>query len=198
MRQLLLALLFLILSLGAYAADTSIPYYVPPQQLNALMLVMDSGFSNVFGLFHTATGSFNYDEANKSISNLRVAIDSTSIITANQDSQRNLATLLGAFQYPEIRITSPDSVTFTDGKAQVKAMLTLHGVSKPINLDAVLNKVGKAPASGGMFSSEGQAVGIALRGGFKRADFNITDNPELPSRYGDVIALDIEMQAMRQ
>jgi polyisoprenoid-binding protein YceI len=101
-------------------------------------------------------------------------------------------------QYPEIRITAPDSVTFEDGKAQVKATLTLHGASKPVTFDAVLNHVGKSPHGGGMWASEGDAVGLSLKANFKRADFGLTDDPDMPQRFGDTMTLMLEVQGLRQ
>jgi polyisoprenoid-binding protein YceI len=106
--------------------------------------------------------------------------------------------LLGVVQTPEIRFTAPDSISFAEGKADIKGTLTLNGVSKPLTLQATLNHIGKSPQAGGMWNSTGPAVGLSMRGSFKRADFGITDNPELPSRFGDTITLLLEAQALKQ
>jgi polyisoprenoid-binding protein YceI len=184
----------------AFSADAPATYYVPPAQFNAALQVMDMGFSNVFALFQSATGSFAFDEAGKSISRLRIALDATSLVSGNPDSQRGLANLLGIMQYPEIRITAPDSVAFADGKAELKGTLTLHGVSKPITFEVTLNHVGKSPRGGGMWSGEGDAIGLSLKGNFKRADFGIGDDPgaDAPARFGDTLTLMLEMQGIRQ
>jgi len=200
MKRLLFLLLFLpaLYSDAVFASDTSASYYIPPSQFSGVMQVMDMGFANIFALFRTGTGSFTFDDTNKSISNLRLAIDAASLLAATNENQRDLSGFLGAYQYPEIRVTAPDSVTFTDNKAQIKATLTLHGNSKPITLDATLNRSGKSPHGGGMWTSEGEAVGISLRGTFKRGDFGLSENPETPERFGDTITLMLEMQAIRQ
>src|SRR5579864_3967541 len=116
MKRLLLALL-LLLPMDAAAEESPAAYYVPPPQFSAALQVMDLGFANVFALFQNATGSFSFNETDKSLSHLRLALDATSLMSSNSGSQRDLANLLGIMQYPEIRITAPDSVTFTDGKA---------------------------------------------------------------------------------
>jgi len=199
MKRLYLALLLLLLPLRvALAAEDPVSYYVPPPQFNAALQVMDLGFANVFALFQNATGSFNFDESAKSISHIRLALDATSLTSGNSESLHDLASLIGVMQYQEIRITAPDSVTFADNKAEVKATLTLHGVSKPITLDATLNHVGKSPHGGGMWSKEGDAVGVSLRGTLKRADFGMSDDPDVPSRFGDTMTLMLEMQGLRQ
>jgi polyisoprenoid-binding protein YceI len=197
MKRLLLALL-LLLPLGAAAEEPPASYYVPPPQFSAALQVMELGFANIFALFQNATGSFNYSDADKSLSHLRLALDATSLMSSNGASQRDIANLLGIMQYPEIRISAPDSVTFADGKAELKATLTLHGTSKPITLDATLNHVGKSPHGGGMWSSEGDAVGISLRGSFKRADFGMGDDPETPGQFGDTMSFMLEIQGLRQ
>jgi hypothetical protein len=65
-------------------------------------------------------------------------------------------------------------------------------------LNAVLNHVGKSPHAGGMWSSEGDAVGMSLRGSFKRADFDMGDDPETPGRFGDTMSFMLEIQGLRQ
>ena len=198
MKKLLLLIAFLITSLPAAAEETSAHYYIPPSQFNAAMEVMDLGFANVFGLFRNATGSFEFDEAGKSITNLKLAIDATSLMANNPENNSDLMVLLGTTQYPEIVFTSLDSTTFTDGKAEIKGNLTMHGATKPFTLDAVLNHVGNSPNGGGMWSSEGAAIGLSMHGTLKRADFGMTDDPNMKSRFGDTVTLLLETQAIKQ
>lgn len=199
MKRLRIAFFALLFSSGwANASDSPANYYVPPPQFSAAMQVMDLGFANVFALFQNATGSFSFDESSKTLSHLRLAIDAGSLTASNSGSQRDLANQLGVMQYPEIRITAPDAVVFTDNKAEVKATLSVHGVSKPITLDATLNHVGKSPHAGGMWAHEGDAVGVSLHGSFKRADFGMGDDPETPGRFGDSMTFMLEIQGLRQ
>lgn len=191
-----LLLISLLFTSTAHAASAT--YYVPPAQFNSMIEVMDLGFSNIFGLFRNATASFTFDENAKSLSNLRVALDASSLVGGNNSSQNALATMLGSFQYPEIRVTAPDNVTFSDNKAEVKATVTLHGFSKPVTFQATLNRVGKSPVAGGMWSSEGDAVGLSLRGEFKRADFGLAESADSPGRFGETITLKMEMQGIQQ
>ena len=177
---------------------SSARYYIPPPQFNAAMQVMDLGFANIFGLFRNATGSFEYDETAKSVSELKLAIDATSLMANNPDNERDLEALFAAMQYPEITFVAKDSASFTDSKADLKGTLTLHGVSKPCTLQAIINHIGKSPHGGGMWSDEGQAIGLSLRGSFKRADFGMTDDPNLPGRFGDTVTLMLETQAIKQ
>lgn len=199
MKKLLLLFLMFI-SFGALAAEAGpVPYYIPPAQFGSTIQIMDRGFANIFGMFRNATGSFQFDESNKTISRLRIAIDATSVMSANAESQKDIASLLGVFQYPEISITAPDSIAFAEGRASLKATLTAHGTSKPVTLEATLNRMGKSPHGGGMWSSEGDALGLSIRTSFKRADFSMGgDDPNNPDRFGDTVTLMLEMQAIKQ
>ncbi len=185
-------------SKAVYASPDSDHYYIPPTQFNAALQIMDLGFANIFGLFRSATGSFEFEESTKSITNLRLALDSTSLIANNNNNEHDIMTLIGAAQYPEIRFTALDNVSIAEGKADIKGTLTMHGVSKPVTFSATLNRLGKSPNGGSLWASEGEAVGLSLRGSFKRADFGMTDDPEIPARFGDTITLLLEAQAIKQ
>lgn len=187
-----LFLVFVVMFSGAaVAADNApVPYYVPPPQFNAAIQIMNLGFANMFGLFRNATGSFLFDEGSKSISRLRLAIDAASVMSNHPESQNDLANLFGITQYPEISITAPESVVLTDGKASLKGTMTLHGVTKPVTLETTLNKHEKGHDS--------EIIGLSIRTSFKRADFGMGDDPDMPTRFGDTITLMLEMQAIRQ
>jgi polyisoprenoid-binding protein YceI len=198
MKKLLLILTLALLPAVA-AAEDSAPerYYVPPGQFNAALEVMDLGFANVFGLFRNATASFAFEPATKTVDHLRLALDETSLVANSAENEHDLMMLLGA-QYPEISFATEDSVSFTEGKADIRGVLTIHGISKPFVFEAVLNRIGKSPQGGGMWSDEGSAIGLSLRGTLKRADFGMADDPLVKSRFGDTVTLLLEMQAIKQ
>jgi len=173
-------------------------YYAPPQQFSAAFQIMDMGFSNIFGLFQSATGGFSYDGEEKKISRVRIAIDAGSLMTANPGDRRALISLFEAGKFPEITFMAASETAFKDGKAEINGTLNVHGVAKPFKLEATLNHAGKSPRGGGLWSSDGQAIGLSLRGSFKRSEFGMGDEPEMPGRFGDTVTLMLEMQAIRQ
>jgi len=93
---------------------------------------------------------------------------------------------------------APDTITFTDNKAEIKANITLHGITKPVTLMATLNKFGKSEKAGSMWTGEGDAVGLSMQTVLKRADFGLTDSPDTPAHFGDTLSLMLEMQAIKQ
>jgi len=195
MKKLLLILLLFVG--GVQAADNSATYYIAPPQFNTTMQIMDSGFAYVTAIFRNATGSFTFDDTAKSISNVKLAVDTTSLLASSPENQRDLGNMLGAFTNPEMRIIAPDAVTFKDGKADIKANIMLHGAVKPVTFEATLNKTGKA-ASNGLWGGETEAVGLSLRGQIKRPDFGMVDDPALPARFAELITLMIDVTAIRQ
>lgn len=191
---LLLLLAYFIVPYNAYAADK---YYAPQTHFNAAFQIMDLKFSNILGMFKNATGSFAFDEGTKNISNLRLALDTGSLTTSNGMNVEDLAALFEAEKFPEITFASMAGAEIGDSKKDIKGTLTVHGVSKPFTFEATLNHVGAMPgASTG--AGEGKAVGISLRGNFKRADFGIGDAPEVHGRFGESVSLMLEIQAIGQ
>lgn len=200
MRRLWLYLL-LLAALGTTAHPSyasADKYYIPPQQFNAAFQVMDMGFANVFGFFQSSTGQFAYDKETSTISHVRFALDASSLMTANPEIRRDLATLFETRRYPEISFMATSDAPFKDGKAEIKGTIAIHGVQKPFTFEATLNQSGNSPKGGGMWAKEGPALGLSLRGSFKRADFGMGDPPEMPGRFGDSLSLMLEMQAIRQ
>lgn len=196
-RSLLIFLIVCFCNIAPAHAEAG-KYYVPPTQFNAAFQVMDMGFSNLIGLFKSATGAFAYDEESKTISHVRLALDANSMMTANGSNVRELAALFETRRYPEITFQALNEAAFKDGKAEIKGTLSVHGVSKPFSFEATMNQTGNSPAGGGMWNKEGPAVGLSLRGSFKRADFEMGDPAETQGRFGDTITLMLEMQAIRQ
>lgn len=198
MRKIAALLCLLFALIGTRSALAADRYYVPPSQFNAAFQVMDMGFSNILGLFRQATAGFMFDAEAKTISNLKLAIDVGSLTTPAPDAARDLVSLFAAYQNPEIVFMAAAPATFKDGKAEIKGTLTVHGVSKPATFEGTLNQVGNSARAAGFFSKEGAAVGLSLRGSFKRTDFNMGDPPEMPGRFGESINMMLEMQALKQ
>ena len=173
-------------------------YYVPPTQFNAAIEVMDMGYANIFGLFREATGSFAFDEPSKTVSHIRLAINAASLLASNGENQRALTMLLGSDLYPEITLIAGDTTSFADGKAEIKADLTLHGVTKPMTLTATLNRVSKSTYTSHGWSQPGDILGLSLHGSVKCADFGLINANGEQSRFSDSLTLMLETQATRR
>lgn len=171
-------------------------FYAPPSQFNANLQVMELGFANLTGLFREGTASFSFDAESKTISRFRMAINAASLVSTNPRSEQSLAYLIGSARSPEISFVASEPAPLKDDKAVLKGNLTLNGISKPAELAVTLNRIGKSPYAGGMWNSEGEAIGLSLRTTPKLTDFSSEPKPaEETPRFGDTITLTIEIQA---
>ncbi|QAY77571.1 YceI family protein [Sphingosinicella sp. BN140058] len=141
------------------------------------------GFSTYYGEFTRFDAQLKLDAANPAASRLEATIDATSLSTndAKLDAHLNSADFFDTAKFPQARFVST-AVHRTGAKsAHVLGNLTLHGVTKPVELAVTFNGAGqnvaKVPVAG--FSAEGT---------IKRSDFGI--NAYLPA-LGDEVALKI-------
>lgn len=189
MKKLLLIALLVGVCLAAPASAREAKYYVPPKNFSAAFQVMDRGLSNVLGLFQGGTALFAYDTDTKTISHVKLAIEAGSLMTPSRDAGADLMALFDPRAFPEISFMAAAPASFKDGRAEIKGTLTVHGQSKPATFEATLNRSDRG--------EDETALGLSLRGSFKRADFAMGDAPEMPGRFGETVTLMIEMQAIK-
>jgi polyisoprenoid-binding protein YceI len=142
------------------------------------------GVSYVYGRFNALAGSFDLDEANPAKSHVKVVIQAAGVDTNSDGRDKHLRSpdFFNAEQFPEITFESK-KVTHADGPVyKLEGELSLHGVTKPLSVQAEL--VGKG--------DRGQRFGY--RGGFrtgfkiKRSDFGMTFMPDAIGDEVEVIA----------
>ena len=189
LKRALLVLVFGFLWTPAQAKEAK--YYVPTGQLSAAFQVMDQGYTNLLGMFQNATGAFAFDPETSTISQVKIAVDTSMILGPNQSALYEFSKLLETRRYGEISFMATAPSKFDGGKAQIKGTLRVHGQSKPAMFEGTLNNVGKG-------DDEESVMGLSLKGSFNRSDFGMADEPEIPSRFGEAVTLLLEAQAIRQ
>ena len=129
------------------------------------------GYSWLWGRFNDFDGSFSYDEGNKSASSISVTVNTKSVDTNHAERDKHLRAddLLDVDKYPEAKFVSTGYKEGDDGKAILKGNLTLHGITKEIEVNVMQIGAGKDPWGGFRRGFEGQTR-IALK------DFGITKN----------------------
>jgi polyisoprenoid-binding protein YceI len=108
------------------------------------------GYSWLTGRFDKFGGKFSYDPANVSASKIEVNIDTSSINSNHAERDKHLRSddFLDVSTFANAKFVS-ESVTKKAGdKLEVKGVLTLHGVSKTITIDAQAVGEGKDPWGG--------------------------------------------------
>ena len=129
------------------------------------------GYSWLWGRFNDFDGTFSYDEKNKGASKIAVTVNTKSVDSNHAERDKHLRSddFLDVENFPQAKFESTSYVEGADGKAKLKGNLTLHGVTKEIEIDVAQVGTGKDPWGGFRRGFEGQTR-IALK------DFGITKN----------------------
>jgi polyisoprenoid-binding protein YceI len=140
------------------------------------------GFSEFFGVFPAATGTLTLDPKAIGKTKLDVSVPVARVSTTNAtlDEELRSADWFDAAKYPSIRFVS-SSVTRTGANtAKIAGTVTMHGVSKPLVLDASFGGAGANPLS------KAYTVGFKATGHLKRSDFGV-------SKYAPLVSDDVTL-----
>jgi len=176
----------LALALAAYApfalavdpsTTPSVPagaYKIDLAHTSLVFRVSHLGFSTYTGRFTGVDAKLSFDPSRLTDSRVEVKIDPRSITADNAPSGfiDSLAgkSWLDAEQYPDMTFRSK-SVEVTGPNAfRIHGELTLHGVTKPMDLDARYNGgyAGLPPYE------QNARIGFSATGKFKRSDFGVS------------------------
>ena len=140
-------------------------------------------FSHPVGRLKVKDGWFQFDDRDFSTAKVDVEIDMKSADIGDDKWSETIrgGQLLDADKYPTARYTSKSVEKNGDNRGVIHGDLTLHGVTKPVDVEFTLNRVGNDPYR---FK---QKAGFSAKATIKRADFGI-------SRYTDVIGENIELR----
>lgn len=200
-RSTLIAIVLAIASAGASLAGAPAParaepaeFLLDPRQTSITFFVHHLGYSNVAGMFLESEGSFVYDEATQELSDLEVVVDTASVFTDDEERDNHLrgADFLNVREFPEMTFVGTRTERLGEDTGRIHGELTLLGRTRPITLEARLNKTGRWP-----FLDEHYALGVDVRGSIRRSDFGMTyavDN----GWVGDEVKFVIGFQAIRQ
>lgn len=108
------------------------------------------GYSWLTGRFDKFGGKFSYDPANISAAKIEVNIDTSSINSNHAERDKHLKSddFLDVSAFSTAKFISTSVTEKASGKLEVAGVLTLHGVSKSIIIDAQTVGEGKDPWGG--------------------------------------------------
>jgi polyisoprenoid-binding protein YceI len=151
------------------------------------------GYGATWGMFLDGGGSFMFDEDEKTLSDLAVTIDATSVFTNDERRDGHLRSddFLAAESHPDITFVMTDAVAESDTTGKVMGDLTLRGETRPVTLDVTLNKVGPYPWG------DNYVVGVTAETTIKRSEWGMTYAIE-NGLVGDEVPITIELEAIRQ
>ncbi|MDP9056841.1 MAG: YceI family protein [Pseudomonadota bacterium] len=156
----------------AATAPDAVPsgsYVVEPNHTRIQFAVDHMGITEFYGDFTGASGALALDAQAPEHSHVDVSIPTASVSTTNAtlDGELRGAQWLNAAANPTIRFVSDRVEPTGQGHARISGTLTLHGVSRPVVLDAQFHGAGINPMSKAM------TVGFDATAHILRSDFGV-------------------------
>jgi len=151
------------------AAVTPGAYVVEPAHTRVQFAVSHIGFTHYFGDFTGAKGTLVLDPKDVAASKVDITLPVASVSTTNAtlDGELRSAAWFDAATYPTIRFVSTKVVRTAPDKATITGELTLHGVTRPVELAATFNGSGVNPLD------KNYTVGFDATATLKRSDFGV-------------------------
>lgn len=186
---------FKTLSLGLAAAIASsvtlaapVEYKIDPTHTATVFSWNHFGFSTPSANFTDIQGTIKVDNAKPANSSVEVTIPLSSVNTnvVALDKEFQEEAWFNAAKYPNITFKSTKVETKDKKHFKITGDLTVKGVTKPVVLDAVLNKQGEHPMA------KVPAIGFNATTSFNRSAFGIGNY--VPN-VGDKITVNITTEA---
>ncbi len=190
--RLALALVASLAAAPALAAPAT--YSIDPTHASIAFKVMHIGYAQTIGFFREIEGGFTYDAEAQELGRVEVSIPASSVWTNHErrDAHVRNADFLDVEAHPVITFTAEGGTVTGDNTGTVTGDLTILGVTKPITLEATLNKVANYP-----FGHQKETMGISIRGTVTRSEFGM-DYAVANGLVGDDVELLIEIEAIRE
>jgi polyisoprenoid-binding protein YceI len=130
--------------------------------------VQHLGYSWLYGRFNEFDGKFSYDQKQPENASVEVTIKTSSVDSNHAERDKHLRSddFLHVDKYPEAKFVSTGFTPGKDGNGVLKGNLTLHGVTKPLEIDVEFIGAGDDPWGGYRVGFEGTTR-------FAMADFGI-------------------------
>ena len=169
MRTFRYVMLAGLLGAAMSAQAAPVTYKLDPGHTMVLFSWSHFGFSNPVADIGIGDGTLVFDQQNPSKSSVEVTIPLSNLDTHVPALDKHLKEpdFFNADQFPTITFKSTSVQPLGGEHYKVTGDLTVHGVTKPVVLNATLNGVGTHPMTGA------QAIGFNATGTLKRSDFGL-------------------------
>ncbi|WP_433846944.1 YceI family protein [Acinetobacter proteolyticus] len=173
---------------GSVALAAPVDYKIDPTHTATVFSWNHFGFSTPSANFTDIQGTIKVDNAKPANSSVEVTIPLSSVNTnvAALDKEFQEEAWFNAAKYPNITFKSTKVETKDKKHFKITGDLTVKGVTKPVVLDAVLNKQGEHPMA------KVPAIGFNATTSFNRSAFGIGNY--VPN-VGDKITVNITTEA---
>ena len=167
MRKTLIAAALFAFAGAAFAAPVT--YKLDPGHTNVLASWNHFGYSNPSINFGQVDGTLVYDADQVSASSVQVTLPLTGLSALADQFYDHLTSdkWFDAAKYPAATFKSTRVEAAGEGKLKVTGDLTIKGITKPVVLDATLNKASEHPMK------KVPAIGFDATATIKRSDFGV-------------------------
>lgn len=172
-------------------------YELDPDHTTVAFLVDHIGYAKVLGMFRSARGSYRFDEASATLSEVRIEVETASVFSNQRKRDDHLKgpDFLNSGEFPKMVFTATGAKKTGDKTFDISGQLELLGKSQPLTLQATWNKSAESPLGGPL--RKPYVMGVSARGSFKRSAYGMT-YAVANGWVGDEVPLIIEFEAVRQ
>ncbi|MDO8904507.1 YceI family protein [Hydrogenophaga sp.] len=172
-------------------------YDIDPDHLTVAFLVDHIGYAKVLGLFRSARGSYRFDEASATLSDVRIEVETASVFSNQRKRDEHLKgpDFLNSGEFPRMVFTASNAKRSGERNFEITGQLEVLGKTQPLTLQATWNKSAESPIGG--IGRKPYVMGVSARGSFKRSAYGM--NYAVSNGWvGDEVELIIEFEAVRQ
>lgn len=175
-------------SVATFSVAKPVAYQIDPTHTATVFTWNHFGFSTPSANFSDIQGTINVDNAKPANSSVNVTIPLTSLNTNVKALDEHLlkSDFFDAEKFPNITFKSTKVQALSKNKYKITGDLTIKDVTKPVVLDAVLNKQAVHPMS------KAETIGFNATTSFDRSTFNV--GGYVPN-VGDKITVNITTEA---
>ena len=173
-------------------AGEPVRYAIDPVHTRVMFEIDHAGFSKAIGTVSGSEGSLQFDADDWSTARLDVTVPMQRLDMGDSGWSASVFAprFLDVKRYPQARFVSTRAERREGNRGTVCGDLTLHGVTRPLCMDLVLNKIARYP-----LPPFRRTAGFSARTSLKRSDFGMK---AWRSLIGDEIALRIEAELVRR
>ncbi len=172
-------------------------YELDPDHTTVAFLVDHIGYAKVLGMFRSARGSYRFDEATATLTEVRIEVETASVFSNQRKRDDHLKgpDFLNSGEFPKMVFTATSAKRTGDKTFDISGQLELLGKSQPLTLQATWNKSAESPLGGPL--GKPYVMGVSARGSFKRSAYGM--NYAVANGWvGDEVPLIIEFEAVRK
>ena len=172
-------------------------YELDPDHTTVAFLVDHIGYAKVLGLFRSTRGSYRFDEATATLTEVRIEVETASVFSNQRKRDDHLKgpDFLNSGEFPKMVFTATGAKRTGDKTFDISGQLELLGKSQPLTLQATWNKSAESPLGGPL--GKPHVMGVSARGSFKRSAYGM--NYAVANGWvGDEVPLIIEFEAIRK